>query len=160
MHLLHRAGTAGLLVLAALLLQAGCTSKRRAVVRGQIMFFDKKLTAGTVYFHGANGQVGAGPIDFNGNYEVNDAPVGSCTITVRVPQAPQMPPGGGGNPGKPPKGMPPMRAPGGEEAADSSPAIDASKIVKIPGKYTKPESSGLTYTVEPGENKHDITLSP
>jgi hypothetical protein len=123
------------------------------------MFFDKKLTAGTVTFTSADGRAGSGPIDFNGNYEVGDAPLGPCTITVRVPQPPPMMPGAG-KMGQPPKGMPPMRAPGGDAPDDSSTLIDPNKIVKIPGKYAKPETSGLTFTVERGENQHNITLTP
>lgn len=165
MQVLHRISTTGLLVLAGILLVlAGCGPKGRAVVKGQVMFFDKKLTAGTVAFHSADGRIGSGNIDFTGNYMVPDAPIGPCTVTVRVPTVTQKPTGAQAQGfGKPPKGLPPMRSPSGEDAgpqeADST-MIDPSKIVQIPGKYAKPESSGLTYTVERGENNWNITLSP
>src|SRR5262249_12037935 len=154
MHVLHRASTAGLVVLAgALLLSAGCSSRTKAVVKGQVVFFDKKLSAGTVSFQGQGGAAGSGNIDFNRNYTVADAPVGPCTVTVRVPQVPPMVPPGS-KVGQPPKGMPPMRPPGGEADDSGSPLVDPNKIVKIPNKYAKPETSGLTFTVEPGENKY------
>lgn len=138
---------------------AGChSSKGRAKVKGKVKFFDKTLTAGTVSFHGKDGQVGTGNIDFQGNYEVGNAPLGDVTITVSVPQAMRGPTRGGPSP-KPPPGVPEMRPPG-EAGASSTPAIDLSKIVQIPGKYASPESSGLKYTVESGEQTHDITLSP
>ena len=62
---------------------------------------------------------------------------------------------------KAPPGVPPMRGPGGEGGmASTPPSIDPKKIVQIPGKYANTDSSGLTYTVQKGEQVHNITLSP
>jgi hypothetical protein len=162
MSVFHRAGTASLLVLAGVLLvSAGCAKRGRGVVKGHVVFFDKKLNAGTVGFQTQDGRIGAGNIDFEGNYTVPDAPLGPCVVTVRVPQPPAIAPGTK-NPYKPPGNMVPMRPPGGGGEADvpSPSLVDFSKIVQIPGKYAKPESSGLTFTVEPGEQTYNITLSP
>jgi hypothetical protein len=159
MYVLHRTSTAVLLVLAGVLfLSAGCSSRSRGVVKGKVEFFGKKLTAGTVAFQTTDGRVGSGNIDFNGNYTVTDAPLGPCTITVRVPQTGQMP--GGMKAPKPPPGMPAMKPPGGEAEDSGAGLIDPSKIVQIPGKYAKTDTSGLTFTVERGEQTHDITLTP
>jgi hypothetical protein len=159
MSVLHRTSAAALLVLAgALFVSAGCSSRGKGVVKGQVVFFDKKLTAGTVAFQTQDGRVGSGNIDFNGNYSVNDAPLGPCTVTVRVPQVGQAPPGTKGP--QAPKGMPPMRPPGGEADVPSSSLIDPSKIVQVPGKYAKAETSDLKFTVEKGEQTWNITLTP
>jgi len=129
----------------------------RAKVKGRVKFFDKNLTCGTVAFTTKDGRVGSGQIDFDGNYEVNDAPIGDTTITVRVPVVPVGPKGSSGAL-KPPPGIPEMKSPGGEKTA--APVIDPKKIVEIPNKYNNVETSGLTYTVVKGEQTHDITLSP
>jgi hypothetical protein len=162
MVLQPRARAAGLLLLAGLLVvPAGCqlNNKARAAVKGNVKFFDKHLTAGSVTFVGKDGILsGSGNIDFDGNYVVNDAPLGPCSVVVKVPQTPHLPPGTKGP--QPPPGVSPVRPPGGEGGGDDSSLIDPSKIVQIPGKYAKPETSGLNFIVEKGENKYDITLSP
>jgi hypothetical protein len=150
---------AGILVVLAL--TAGCggnSYKARAKVKGQVRYFDKTLTAGTVSFIGTEGRVGSANIDFTGHYEMSDAPIGEVTITVTTPS---MGPGGRGKigPPKPPPGVPEMQPPG-DVAGAPPPAIDPSKIVPIPGKYAKAETSGLKFTVAPGEQTHDIVLTP
>jgi hypothetical protein len=151
-------------VLAVLFLSAlivGCGgSKGSAKVKGKVKFFDKYLTAGTVAFFAKDGRVGSAPIDFDGNYEMGNAPIGEVTITVKVP-VPSLGPAGGKILPAAPKGLPPMRPPG--SVADDTkftPTVDSSKIVKIPGKYSSADTSGLTYTVTPGDQTKDITLSP
>jgi hypothetical protein len=140
---------------------AGCSNyKARGKVKGRVKFFDKYLTCGTVAFTAKDGRVGSGNIDFDGNYEVSDAPIGDVTVTVKVPTMGRGPEAGMG-PAQPPPGVPPMRAPGGGEGEKTfMPAIDPSKIVEIPGRYGRVEDSGLTYTVVKGEQTHNITLSP
>jgi len=150
----------GSLVLMCLVFAAlGCAggSKARAKVKGTVKFFDKHLTAGTVAFTNKEGHIGSGNIDFEGNYEVSDAPIGETVVTVKVPSM-----SGGsmavGGP-KPPPGVPPMQPPGGESKT-AAPPIDPKKIISIPAKYGSPDTSGLKFTVEKGENTHNITLSP
>jgi len=152
-----RAG--GLVLLVTCVCLSGC-AQGRAKVKGRVKFFDKYLNAGTVAFIAKDGRVGAGYIDADGNYEVADAPLGECVITVKVPTAAAGPKDkGGGGPPPPPKDLPPMKgAPGGEK--DFTPAIDTSKFVQIPGKYGSTDTSGLTYTVTKGEQTYNITLSP
>jgi hypothetical protein len=149
----------GLVVLVLLIGLAGCSpANLRAKVKGKVKFFDKTLTAGTVAFTSKDGRIGTANIDFEGNYEMNDAPVGEVTITVSVPRMPMGPMPGGAP--KPPPGVPEMRPPGEIGGGSTAPAIDPKKIVQIPGKYEKAETSGLTFTVEKGQQTHDITLSP
>jgi hypothetical protein len=164
MLLSHRARAACLLLLASLVVaSAGCgpSQKGRGVVKGNVKFFDKHLTAGTVLFISKDGVLtGSGNIDFDGNYSVSDAPLGPCTVLVKVPHTSNTP-GGAKGAMKPPPGVKPVKMPGSEggEASDE-PLIDTSKIVQIPGKYSSPETSGLSFTVEKGENTYNITLSP
>ena len=149
----------GVLV-AGLCLGCGGGAGERARVKGHVKFFDKDLTAGTVGFTSKDGtRVGSANIDFSGNYDMSDAPVGEVIITVKVPTM-------GGPMGthkekpKPPPGVPEMRNPSGEDTSYIPPSIDPTKIVQIPGKYGSTDTSGLTYTVVRGEQTKDIVLSP
>jgi len=149
-------------LLLVIIAAVGCNaSKGRAIVKGRVRILDKYLTCGTVGFISQDGtRVGATNIDFEGNYEMVDAPIGDVTITVKVP-TPAAGPGGSGGLPKPPPGLPPMRPPG--SAADdtkSTVVVDPKKIVHIPGRYGDPKESGLKYIVEPGNQTHDISLSP
>src|SRR5262249_24581959 len=162
MCVFKRARTAAFLLLMALLLTAvGCggTYKNRGKVKGTVVFFDKHLTAGTVTFQTEDGRIGSGNIDFNGNYTVSDAPVGSCKVTVAAPRVANAP-AASRHPPKPRPGMPPMQAPGAGGPEDTSTLVDPSKIVQIPGKYASPDPSGLTFLVERGEQTWNITLTP
>lgn len=122
---------------------AGC-APATGKVKGRVKLVNKYLTAGTVGFVAKGGRVAVGQIDADGNYEIPDAPAGEVKISVQVPSA--LP----GATVKPPPGIPDTRPKGGA----------AKPIVPIPAKYGNPETSGLTYTVQPGEQTHDITLAP
>lgn len=146
----------GVVLLFLCIAVVGCgPTKAKGKVKGKVKFFDKNLTAGTVTFTAKDGRVGSGNIDFEGNYEVADAPVGEVTITVSVP-APPMGPAKGMTP-QPPKDVGMKTAIGG---GTPGPAIDPSKIVQVPTKYANVDTSGLKYTVEKGEQTHNITLTP
>ncbi len=153
-----RSGSLVLLVLVVALVGCADPNKARAKVKGRVKFFDKYLTCGTVAFNAKDGRVGSGNIDFDGNYEVSDAPIGECTITVTVPRMSRGPAPSG--PPKPPPGVPEMRPPGAIGGTNTTPAIDPSKIVEIPSKYESVETSGQKYTVEKGEQTKDIVLTP
>jgi hypothetical protein len=152
----------GLLFLGLFALAAGCTPsyKARATVKGKVTFAGKALTTGSVMFYGKNNITGSASIDKDGNYVMNDAPLGDVTITVSAPVPPPeaiMRRGGPrGKAGKESKSVNP------ENPSQSIPLMPAmpSRFVPIPEKYAKPETSGLTYKVEKGEQTHDITLTP
>ncbi len=152
----------GLLVLGLVAFSAGCSGpnyRARATVKGKVTFGNKNLTTGSVMFHGPNNLTGTATIDKEGNYEMNDAPIGEVTITVSVPQLPAggmraIMPGAAGvkdqksvDPENPEKTIPIM-------------GDMPSHVVPIPDKYSFVERSGLTYTVVSGEQTHNITLLP
>lgn len=153
---------AGLFTLASLLMAAGgCGGNQtpRATVKGQVKIGDKNLTIGTVIFTGKDKNIsGSALIDSEGNYIMKDAPFGEVKVSVTVPKRPgqmggKMPtmpkaPGGGA-----------MQAPDGS-APTSTGAVDFSKIVPIPEKYANPETSNLSFTVEKGDQTHNINLTP
>lgn len=152
----------GALLLGLFALSGGCTPshKARATVKGKVTFAKKNLTAGSVMFHGQNNITGSAVIDKNGNYVMNDAPLGDVTITLTVPK---LPPGGvtmmRGGPGM--KAMKDMKSVNPDNPSQGIMTSEMpSQPVPIPDKYAKPETSGLTYKVEKGEQTHDITLTP
>jgi hypothetical protein len=153
-----RSRNLGLFIVLITVAGCGAGTSAKAKVKGRVKFFDKYLNAGTVAFLSKNGQIGSANLDSDGNYEMSDAPVGDVKITVKVPIPPLGPVG---KAAKAPPGVPPMRPPGGDGGiASTPPSIDPRKIVQIPGKYGDADKSGLTYTVEKGEQTHNITLSP
>jgi len=149
---------AGLLLLGLMALSVGCSTntKARGTVKGKVTFSGTPLPSGTVAFYGANNTLGSASIEKDGTYAIPDAPLGQVRISVTVPKPP--PPG--------------MMGPG-MAASKSIKSVDPesgksislvpseqTKIVPIPEKYASPDSSGLTFTVEKGEQTHDIKLTP
>ena len=153
-----------ILALSLLTFAAGCSGEpAKARVKGKVTIGDKHLTVGNVMFYHEDGNtVRSGPIDKNGNYDIPDAPVGKVKVAVVVPA---LPPGGLGM-------MQKMKTnPGFKEGTKSVDPEDPSKsiaimgdipanVVPVPEKYSTAESSGLTYTVQRGEQTHDIKLAP
>ena len=151
----------GLVFLLVLMLAAGCGSgaKARAVVKGKVSIGDKQLTVGNVFFHGANNVMANGTIDKNGNYEIPDAPLGDVKISVTVPKvSPMML----AKMNAMRKGMPEAKSvdPSGSGKSISIMGDMPEHVVPIPDKYASPETSGLTYTVQPGEQTKDLPLTP
>lgn len=156
---------AGLLACCAFLLPVGCgpNYKARAVVRGKVTTGGKHLTTGTVMFYGKDGVTGSATIDPDGNYEMRDAPLGECKVTVTVPDLPMDPSvrarleGKGGGPKLPegPKPPPGAEMPGGPPP----PAARVPKeVIPVDPKYSDPNTSGLNFTVKKGEQTYDIDL--
>jgi hypothetical protein len=138
------------LSLGLLVLLGGCGGRPRSVehadVSGQVRFQGKPLPGGKATFVAVNGGfASSGKIDENGHYQIK-APVGEVQIGVtnRMLQA---------NRGSI-KGPPLLTK---TEAKERQPL--KGRYVKIPSQYEDPSTSGLTYTVKPGPQTHDIELS-
>ncbi len=155
----------GLLACGFLLLTNGCGPdyKARGSVKGKVTYKKKALTTGTVMFTNKQGVSSSAHIDTDGNYIMNDAPVGDCQVTVTVTALPRDPTVKArltGKGGVGPK-MPEMKAPEGADVPElpSAPTVP-KEIVSIDPKYAKPETSGLTCTVEKNQQKTwDIELN-
>jgi hypothetical protein len=152
-------------IVVVLLLAGGCDSTPpRAVVKGKVTLGDKPLTFGNVMFWSKTTDkvTASATIDKDGNYVMNDAPVGEAMIAVTVPDLP-------------PGALEAMKQMKNSDVAKKTPQSvdpnDPSKkiqlladvpdnIVPIPKKYSIPADSGLVYTVKNGEQTYDIKLTP
>jgi hypothetical protein len=137
------------LVLPALLLCLGCGG-RKGEVSGKVTYRGKPLPAGAVTFFGPGDQmVGSAAIFADGAYRIPKVPVGPVRITVSAPATirdPKAPQRKGG------KRIDPHDRKAIEEAKKSLIRLD------VPSKFGLPDQSGLTYTVQPGSQEHNIDL--
>jgi hypothetical protein len=122
--------------LALLLLAPGC-SPGVGKVAGTVTYQGKPVAGGTVTFYDAANGARSSPIADDGTYSIDKVPVGHARITVTVPVSI----GFRGAEGAKPAGGPP-----------------AAKAPPVPAKYGDAEKSGLTYDVQAGGQKHDVTL--
>jgi hypothetical protein len=151
----------GCLALGLLTETTGCTKKPRepenAEVSGKVLFKGKPLPGGMVTFTAIKGGFpSSGRIDENGNYRIM-APIGEVQIGVDNRMfEPKHEVGKG-------KGF--ARNPVQEHRRNKRPDFQEEAIplkgryVPIPERYADGATSGLTYTVKPGSQTHDIELS-
>ena len=156
----HRYWAGGLLVCSIIVLSSGCGPdlKARAVVKGKVTTGKKSLTTGSVMFINKDGVSATASIEPDGSYEMKDAPLGECKITVTVQDLPMDP-----NVRARLKGKGPKMPEGPVNPEKSSPELPTSpkvpkEVVPIDAKYSKPETSGLSFTVKKGEQTYDIEL--
>ncbi len=153
----------GLLLCSPLLFATGCGGvdyKARGIVKGKVKTGGKSLTSGNVMFVNKEGVSSSSSISADGDYTMTDAPLGDCTVTVVVNKLPMDPTVKGRLSGKGagPKMPDGPRMPGAEAPADMSAASMPKTIVPIDEKFSKPETSGLKFTVIKGEQTYNIEL--
>lgn len=150
----------GLLACALLVNASGCGPdyKARGAVKGHVTTGKKSLTTGTVMFYAKSGVTASAHIDPDGNYVMNDAPLGECVVTVTVTPLPRDPSVRARLKGGGPK-VPEMKNPEdkGGPGLPSAPVVP-KEVVSIDEKYSNPETSGLKFTVAKGEQTYDIEL--
>jgi len=156
----RRLWACGVLACCAVLLSSGCgpNYKARAVVKGKVTTGNKALTTGSVMFYGKDGLTASAGIQPDGTYEMPDAPIGECKVTVTVPPLPNDP-----SVRARLKGKGPAMPAGPKNPEDSGPiapplAKIPSEVVPIDTKYSNPDTSGLTFTVQKGEQTYNIDL--
>jgi hypothetical protein len=124
-------------------------------VSGQVLFKNEPIPSGRVNLVCQTGSKEVFSAEIvKGKYTILGVPVGPVKITVETfpPPSVALSP-----PVKIPGGIPPDIK-GMPEPGARPPAPD--KFVAIPPRYGNLHESGLTYTVTPGEQNHDITLQP
>lgn len=143
----------------------GCGASRGKVT-GQVRFQDSPLPGGILTFRSADPKQNpvSVELDEQGNYQAT-LPVGEIQVAVdnrQLKPPPARPPSGLAPPlpqkaldvlskSKPPSAAPPAAKP-------ATPAPTRGKYVAIPERYYTVDNSGLSITVGPGNQKHDIEL--
>lgn len=157
---------AAVLLTGLLLLALGCgpDHKARGSVKGKVTTGKKALTSGTVMFVNDRGLSASASINLQGEYNMPDAPVGDCVVTVTVTALPNDPSvkarltGKGKGPKMPEMKGAPDGSEGGPTDLPSAPAVP-KEIVPIDAKYSKPDTSGLKFKVEKGgDHTYNIEL--
>lgn len=137
-----------------LVLPVGCSSSK-GTISGKITYQGKPLAAGTITLVPEKGGGGfSGPIR-NGEYKVEGVPPGPVKIAVSTSSTPKS---AIGKMQPPPEVMKSAIRDRPAEQADDSAKPSASAAVPIPRKFQDPETSGLTYTVQSGNQVHDIDI--
>jgi hypothetical protein len=141
-----------------LLFLSGCGGGAgpRAKVKGKVTFNDRPVPAGTITFFGTDKRSGTAQLKQDGSYEIADAPVGEVTITVETPDKSKMMGPVGQDKRPPGVGSMPADMDPGKSGLITSP----DKIVSVPAKYFKSETSPLKYTVLNQEQEYDVKLTP
>jgi hypothetical protein len=116
----------------------GCSSPDTGTVSGTAKMNGAPLAGCTVMFHGKD-RGGSYVIDEDGSYNVQDAPVGLCKVTIKSGGI--TPPGGF-------QGKAPVDPVGGK----------ASKNFAIPPEYTDPAKTPLSFEVKPGKSSFPIDI--
>jgi hypothetical protein len=147
---------------------AGCGSGSvKGVVTGRVLLDGKPLPGGTITFRPDNSKEPPAFAEFDsqGRFEVTVAS-GECKIMVDnrglAPRAEnslkdKLPPGFPPLPPEGQKNLEKLKKGGG--ATGITPEKRDGTYVEIPKKYYDIATSGLTYTVKPGSQEHDVELT-
>ncbi|MER3416174.1 MAG: hypothetical protein C4297_08205 [Gemmataceae bacterium] len=134
------------------LVLGGCSSTKEGTVRGKVTYQGKPLEYGTVLFHFENGHVVGAMIGPDGTYVAQRLPTGLARLAVYA--HPPVPEGFYlRNEVLPPSRDAPQLAT--LYAQEREP-----RTVSLPVRYARPEASGLSLTIGPGEQQFDIELRP
>jgi len=130
-----------LLLAFGMVLAVGCGGSKgsKDAVSGKVTL-NGQAVSGEITFVASDGKEFKSPLAMDGGYSVLNVPKGEAKISVKTL-------GGIAPPSKDVKAEMPGMPAGGSGVAP-------------PAKYGNPATSGLTYTVKGGEEKHDITLTP
>lgn len=119
------------------------------VVTGKVTFRGKPVYTGAVIIVGKDGIAAAGPIETDGTYVVQKAPVGDVAVGV-ISKDPvylhQM------------TMLRSTRTPVPASALRASTGFERKKWFPIPKEYEEPVHSGLSFSVKKGNNQFDIEL--
>jgi hypothetical protein len=141
--------TSSYLLIGFVVLTAGCSGEKPPVetaeVSGQITFRGDPLPGGQVAFVTADGEtVKSAIIDENGNYKI-EAPVGDVKITVNNELLKER--------SQKMQREHILRRPGAQQ-----PTQLKGRYVALPTRYYTPGKTPLTYTVQKGQQTHNITM--
>jgi hypothetical protein len=155
------------LALGVVLGVAGCnTGPASGTVSGKVSYKGAPLKGGTVMVFptGEGKNPVSAEIKEDGTYTAEKVPTGPAKLSVETESLKppmvmgQGPAGGGGSAGKKYQPPPPDPKVKTEPYAPPDPSERAKRYVKIPEKYSNPDSSGLTTMVKTGNNEFNIEI--
>lgn len=138
----------------AMLLAGGCASK--ATITGTVTYKGKPIPSGSITFTPESGAPLVNAPIRDGKYTAESVPTGDAKVSITSlymnrSSSPMM------DPNKRDKLAPPKDAPPeAQKAYQRTPEFKPG--LKIPEKYTDPEQSGLSYTVQRGSQTKDFNL--
>jgi hypothetical protein len=149
------------------LLGSGCGSGTpKGDVSGTVTYKGKPVPRSTLTFLDAKNEALGSSSITDGKYLIGRVRPGLVRIVVSAPPVP--PPGGPKLPRgfkkffpvdrKIPEGAKVTKNEKGQMFAEPELPADAPTRLSTPGRYAQPDSSGLSYTVQSGSQKHDINL--
>ena len=125
---------------------SGCAD-RKADVTGTVRYRNQPVTNGSVSFYCANGEIRSSLLSTDGTYHLTQMLPG--TVRVAVVSHPRVPPA-----------LHADRSPAALAPNSRKTAVPDRPISVIPERYSRPDSSGLNFVVNPGEQVLDIDLAP
>lgn len=144
-----------------LLAFSGCSSApAQGQVKGKVTVAGKgPLTGGTIYFVSTSDSklTGSGPIKSDGSYDVGNAPVGQCKVTISnesLKNAPGVAIPTAAGPGSSKMGGPPS----GLSIPGEMGTMDSPKYMPIDPAFSKAESTTLSATIKKGSNSLDFEV--
>ncbi len=143
-----------LILALTLLLAAGCGAKNKnapANLSGKVTYKGQAVGGGTITFFPKDaGGVYSTSISADGTYNMSDLPTGDLQVAIETDSAKDLNPAGPGG-AQYSKAMGP-KPPGWQPTATGT-------YVKIPAKYAKKETSGLSVQVQHGKGTKDFDLA-
>jgi hypothetical protein len=149
------------LLVLPLLGPSGCTAGKPGLgtVTGRVTYRGQPVTGGSITFVAAPAAAGEGRytfgVDAHGSYFASQLPVGVFHIAIETESAKNR-----GNPADMLKKMRPP--PGVQVPAVLTPSPEAAanmpRYMKLPARYAKAETSGLSLTVAEGRQRMDFDL--
>jgi hypothetical protein len=122
----------------------GSKDTNKSEVTGKVTYNDKPV-AGQVVFVTSGGIETSAPIQPDGSYTIINPPTGTMQVYIKP------------MPGALAGAASPKGGAGGPELSKDMTTVPAGGV-QPPAKYTKADSSGLTYEVKAGKQTYDIPL--
>jgi hypothetical protein len=137
--------------------ESGCTksSVAPAQIGGTVKYKDQPLKGGKLTFHSMDAGTYTTVIREDGSFTLSDLPADELRVSVEtesINPTTKLPEYGQGG-----HKMPGYNPPGEQHTIGKGPEPGA--YVKIPSKYSKPGTSGLTVSLKAGKNWKDIELT-
>ena len=134
------------LTLLTALAASGC-SARKADVKGSVRFRNQPVTTASVSFYCENGEIHSSLLSTDGTYHLTQMPPGP--VRVVVVSHPRVPPA-----------LYTDRAPAALAPHSRQKTVPNKPMSVVPPRYSRPDSSGLNFIVNPGEQVLDVDLAP